>query len=154
LGNPKNEVVIPYISMHGSTKIMVDYLVTSLAEKGVKVYQFNLADSDIGKLAIALVDAGTLVLGTPTVHIGPHPKAFEAVILANALKPKLKFISIIGSYGWGTKVAEQTAGLITNLKVEILDPVLCKGLPKEADFAALEKLAQTIHDKHKESNFV
>ncbi|MBU1626480.1 FprA family A-type flavoprotein [bacterium] len=153
LSNPKNEVVIPYISMHGSTKIMVDFLVRSLTEKKIKVYQFNLADADIGKLAIALVDAGTLVLGTPTVHIGPHPKAFEAVNLANALRPKLRFISIIGSYGWGTKVAEQTTKLITNLQVEIFEPVFCKGMPREANFTALERLASTIYEKHKENDF-
>jgi len=152
LGEPKNEVVIPYVTMHGSTKKMVDYLVSSLVEKGMKVHQFNLADSDIGKLAIALVDAATLVLGTPAVHTGPHPKAFYAANLANALRPKLKFVTIIGSYGWGSKVGELTCGLISNLKVEIIEPVFCKGLPRAEDYEALEGLAIKIHEKHKESN--
>jgi len=109
-----------------------------------------LATTDIGKLAITLVDAATIVIGTPTVHVGPHPNVVYAAYLANALRPKLKFASIIGSYGWGGKVVEQIAGLIPNLKVEILDPVLCKGLPREADFKALDKLATTIAEKHKE----
>ncbi|HIE30599.1 TPA: MBL fold metallo-hydrolase, partial [Candidatus Poribacteria bacterium] len=61
---PKNVVVIPYISMHGSTKKMVEYLVSALTEKGVTVYQFDLAVTDIGKLAISLVEAATIVLGT------------------------------------------------------------------------------------------
>ncbi|MCX6577113.1 MAG: FprA family A-type flavoprotein, partial [Candidatus Aminicenantes bacterium] len=60
---PKNEVVSPYISMHGSTQKMVEYLVSALAERGIRVSQFNLADADIGKLAIALVDAATIVVG-------------------------------------------------------------------------------------------
>ena len=29
---------------------------------------------DLGKLAMALVDAGTNVVGTPTVLTGPHPE--------------------------------------------------------------------------------
>jgi hypothetical protein len=44
--------------------------------------------------------------------------------------------------------------MISNLKVEILEPVLTKGFPKEADFRALDNLANTIAQKHKESNLI
>lgn len=151
---PKNIVVLPYISMHGSTRMMVEYLVGALAKKGVTVKQFDLAVTDIGKLAMALVDAATVVIGTPTVLTGPHPNVAYAAILANALRPKTKFVSIIGSYGWGGKTVEQLAAMIPNLKVELLDTVLCKGLPREAEFEALNNLANTIAEKHQENGFV
>ncbi len=150
---PRNIVVLPYISMHGSTQKMVEYLLGALADRGVSVKQFNLAVTDIGKLAMALVDAATLVIGTPTVLIGPHPNVAYAAFLANALRPKLQFVSIIGSYGWGSKAMEQLSGMIPNLKVEILDPVISKGFPKEADFKALDNLANSIARKHKEHGF-
>ena len=150
---PQNKVVIPFISMHGSTKLMVDYLVKSLVNKGVSVVQYNLAITDIGKLAIDLVDAGTIVVGTPTVLAGPHPIAAYGTLLANALKPKAKFISIIGSYSWGGKTVEMLASMIPNLKVEVLTPVIAKGLPREKDYAALEQLATDIANKHKELGF-
>jgi flavorubredoxin len=149
-GPSKNLVVLPYISMHNSTKQMVDFLISSLVEKGVSVEQFNLAATDIGKLAMALVDAGTIVIGTPTVLSGPHPNVAYGALLANALRPKTKFLSIIGSYGWGGKTVEMLAGMIPNLKVEIIEPILTKGIPSEADFKALENLAETIATKHKE----
>lgn len=148
-----NKVVLPYISMHGSTKKMVDFLVSSLVDKGITVELFNLTVTDIGKLAIALVDAGTIVIGTPTVLSGPHPNVVYGAALANALRPKAKFISIIGSYGWGGKSVETLAGMIPNLKVEVLTPVLTKGVPLEGDYKALENLAQEIHKKHKEQGF-
>jgi flavorubredoxin len=151
---PKNIVVLPYISMHGSTEKMVEYLVSALAERGVTVHQFNLAVTDLGKLAITLVDAATIVIGTPTVHVGPHPNVVYAAYLVNALRPKVRFASIIGSYGWNSKAVEQIAGLIPNLKVEVLDPVLCKGFPRETDFRALDNLAATIAAKHAEHNLV
>jgi len=150
---PKNIVVLPYISMHGSTHKMVEYFVGALAERSVMVKQFNLAVTDIGKLAMALLDAATVVIGTPTVLAGPHPNVAYAAILANALRPNLKFISIIGSYGWGGKAVEQLAAMIPNLKVEVFQPVLSKGFPMEADFRALDNLAATIAEKHKEHNF-
>ena len=150
---PKNIVVLPYISMHGSTRKMVEYFVGALADRGVMVKQFNLSVTDIGKLAMALVDAATVVIGTPTVLVGPHPNVAYAAFLANALRPNLKFVSIIGSYGWGSKAVEQLSGMIPNLKVEVLIPVISKGSPKEADFTALDNLAGTIAEKHKEHGF-
>ena len=150
---PRNEVVLPYISMHGSTKVMVEYLVGALADMGVTVKQFNLEATDLGKLAMALVDAGTLVIGTPTVLVGPHPNVAHAAFLANAIRPKLQFVSIIGSYGWGSKAVEQLSAMIPNLKVEVLAPVYCKGLPKAQDLKALDALAEAIAQKHKERGF-
>ena len=153
LGPVRNTVVLPYVSMHASTKQMVDHFVSSLVEKGVGVEQFNLEVTDIGKLAMALVDAATIVIGTPTILAGPHPYAAYGAFLANALRPKAKFLSIIGSYGWGGKTVEILAGMIPNLKVEVIDPVLCKGVPSTDDLKALDDLATTIAEKHKEHNF-
>jgi len=153
LGGPKNLVALPYVSMHGSTKRMVDHFASALMERGVGVEQYNLPVTDIGKLAISLVDAATIVLGTPTVLAGPHPVAAYAAILANALRPKAKFLSIIGSYGWGGKTVEMLSGMIPNLKVEVLDPVLCKGMPEGEDLQRIEKLADIISSKHKEHEF-
>jgi len=145
---PKNIAVIPYISMHGSTQAMVDRLLTALVAFNVTVQQFNLAETDIGKVAMSLVDAATIILATPTVHTGGHPEVLYAAVLANALRPKAKFASIIGSFGWNTKAVAQIASLIPNLKVEVLNPVICKGYPKQADLEALDKLAEEISGRH------
>jgi flavorubredoxin len=147
----KNEVVIVYVSMHGSTQKMVDFLVDRLVERGVTTRPFDLVVTDTGNLAMALVDAATVVIGAPTVLVGPHPLAVYAAFLANALRPKTRFAGIIGSYGWGSKMVETIQGLLPNLKVELLAPVVAKGHPKEQDFAALTNLADQILAKHRES---
>jgi flavorubredoxin len=151
---PKNLVLIPYVTMHGITRQMVERLVDGLVKRGVGVKQFDLADSDLGKIAMSLVDAATIVIGTPTVLAGPHPAAAYAAVLANALRPNTKFVSIIGSYGWGGKAVETLTGLIPNIKAEVLPPILCKGYPKEADWQAIDNLAETIAAKHRENNYV
>jgi flavorubredoxin len=148
---PRNAAVVAYISMHGSTHLMVRRLVAELADRGVRVSQFDLADTDSGKLAMALVDAATIILAGPAVHIGLHPKVANAAFLANAIRPKAKFASYVGTYGWGQKLIEQLQSLLTNLKVEFIPPVICKGLPKEADLAAVDALASSIAQKHKDA---
>ena len=150
----KNEVVVAYVSMHGSTRRMVEHFVEALSERDIVVKQFDLTNVDIGKLAIALVDAATVVIGSPTVLVGAHPAAAYAAILTNALRPKARFASIIGSYGWGGKMPDQLTGMLSNLKVELLDPVVVKGLPKDEDYIALEDLADAILAKHKEAGIV
>jgi flavorubredoxin len=144
-----NTVVIPYVSMHGSTQVMVDFFIDALVKRGISVKPFNLPRTDMGELAKALVDAATLVIGTSTVLVGPHPQAVYAAYLANAMRVKAKFVSIIGSYGWGGKAVETLCGMLTNLKVEIIPPVLAKGYPKDEDFASLDKLAEEIANRHK-----
>lgn len=146
----ENEVIIPYVSMHGSTQEMVDYLVDTLIQEGITVKPFNLTTSDIGELALSIVDASTLVIATPTVLTGPHPSAVYAAYLVNALRPKLKFVSVIGSYGWGGRTVELLKGMITNLRAEIIDPVIVKGFPKEDDFKKMDEFAAEIIKKHKE----
>ncbi|MBI4284285.1 MAG: FprA family A-type flavoprotein [Chloroflexi bacterium] len=150
---PRNIVVLPYVTMHGSTRLMVEHFVSALAERGVTVQQFDLVATDIGKLAISLVDAATIVIGTPTFLVGPHPAIASAAALANLVRPKVKFLSVIGSYGWGSKAVEQLTGMLSNIKAEVLPPVIVRGLPREADYKALDNLADTIAHKHKENGF-
>ena len=143
-----NKVVIPYISMHGSTAKMVDFLTAELADRKVEVHLFDLAVTDIGKLAMELVDAATIVIGTPTVHVGPHPNVAYAAMLANAIKPKAKYAAVIGSYGWASKAVEHITGMIPALKVEVLGAVLCKGDPSPDTYRQLRDLADLIASKH------
>ena len=89
--------------MHGSTVKMVEHLTNALISRGVMVRPFNLTRTDIGELALSLVDAATVVIATPTVLFGPHPQIVYATYLANMLRPKTRYASVIGSYGWGGK---------------------------------------------------
>jgi flavorubredoxin len=146
----KNEVVVAYVSMHDSTREMVEHFVDALAERGIKVRQFNLTGVDIGSLAIALVDAATVVIGSPTFLVGPHPTVAYATMLANILRPKTRFVSIIGSFGWAGKMVEQLSGMLGNLKVEVIEPVIAKGVATDKDFVSLDLLAEKIAAKHRE----
>ena len=55
------------------------------------MHKFELSMTDIGKLAIALVDAATIVIGTSTVHIGPHPNVFSITRINSIVRPKLHY---------------------------------------------------------------
>ena len=150
----RNEVLLPWVSMHGSTEKMVRHLTDHLVARGINVKPYNLVATDAGELAMALVDAATVVIAASTVLVGPHPAAVNATYLVNALRPKTRFLSIIGSYGWGSRIVETLSAMIPNLKVEILSTVIVKGYPKAEALKALEDLADEILEKHREANLV
>jgi flavorubredoxin len=133
---------------------MADYLLDALVKRKITVRFFNLADSDVGNLAMALVDSATIIVGTPNFLAGAHPYAVNAVYLANALRPKAKFASLLISHSWAERASEQIKGMLTNFKGELLNPVIVKGYPKEADLKQLDRLADEILEKHKSLNLL
>lgn len=153
-GPPKNLAVVLHVTMHGSTQELVERFLPTLGENGVAQEAYDLTKTDLGQIATALVDAATLIVATPTVLGGAHPQAVMAAYLAGALRPKVKFASVIGSYGWGGNAVNQITDLLVALKPEILPPVQSRGFPKDADFQAVDDLAKLIAEKHAGAGFV
>lgn len=143
----KKEVVIAYVSMYDNTTKMVDYLTDRLMEKGLSVKRFNMVGVDTGQFTKALVDASTVVFATPTVLTGPHPSVVTGIYLLHVLKAKTKFVAVVNSYGWSGNLADRIKDMLPKLKAQLryLDPVLVKGLPKENDYKALDRLADEIY---------
>ncbi|RUM43060.1 MAG: FprA family A-type flavoprotein [Desulfurobacterium sp.] len=144
-------VIIPFISMHESTRHMVDFVTSELSKRGVTVRPYNLTTADIGNAAMDLVDAAGIIFASPTVLAGAHPAIISFAYLVNCLRPKTKLASVIGSYGWnGTVTVKHIKETLRNLKVEWIEPVMVKGLPKEEDYQRLRQLAEEIATKVKE----
>ncbi len=146
----KPYVIIPFVSMHGSTRAMVDHLVAVLTERKIRVKPYDLTVTDIGELAIDLVDSAVLILGVPTVLGGPHPVALNAAAIVNALRPTIPFVGLIGSFGWGGNTEKVISESLKSLKSELLETVLISGYPDEADLVKLNKLADLIASKVKQ----
>ena len=152
--DPKNLVVLPYVSMYNSTKEMIDKLAEDLNKEGIETFKFDIVDDDLGDLAMALVDAATIVMGTSMVLAGPHPMAVNVAYLAAVLRPKAKFASIIGSYGWGGKLFDIIVNLLAPLKLDLIEPIQIKGKPTAEDFKKVDEMAKTILEKHKSIGLV
>jgi flavorubredoxin len=147
---PLREVVIPHVSMYANTSNMVLHLVDRLMELGLKVTPFNVVEGDLGDMASALVTASTLVVAASTVLGGPHPSCIGALNLANILKPKIKFVSTIGSFGWGSEIAEKVQNLLPNLQAKYFAPVLVKGRATGDEWLELDHLADEIYQCNEE----
>ncbi|HOP33087.1 MAG TPA: FprA family A-type flavoprotein [Candidatus Hydrothermia bacterium] len=145
-----NLVLLLYVSMHHSIEHAIRFLEQKLIDNGVMVKTVSLSTADTGEVAMALIDAATIIVATPTVHASAHPLAIYYTFLANLLRPKTKFLGIINSYGWGGKAIEDLKNLFPNFKGELFEPISFKGMPDEEAMGKLERLASTIAQKHKE----
>jgi flavorubredoxin len=150
-GPPHNLVLLPFVTMHGSTAVLADRLTGALIDRGVKVERMDLQGVDLGRLTTALVDAATVVAATPTVMTRPHPLMVSALYLANALKPKVRFFSALVTYGWATSAPEHLTALVADLKAEPIEPVIVKGSPTVDDLLRVDTLAEAIAAKHSEA---
>lgn len=145
---PKNLVVLPYVSMYGSVEEMINYLADKLNKAGIQTIKHDIVSDDLGDLAMAIVDAKTIVLGASMVLCSPHPAAANAAYLVNILNPKAKYASIIGSYGWGGDLVGKLTNMLSNLKVELIEPILIKGKAKPETLQKLDEMARVIIEKH------
>ena len=150
----KNIVTIPYVSMYGSIELMVDYLKEKLEAKNIIVHKFDIVRGDLGDLAMDLVDATTIVLGSSMVLAGPHPAAFNIAYLAGILRPKAKVATFIGSYGWGGNLFGKLEEQLSALKVDVIEPIMVKGRPKKEDYEKLDNIVEQIYEKHKMLNLI
>ena len=145
----KNLVLLPYVSMYGSTEDMIDYLKSELAKYGIESIKHDIITDDLGDLAMALVDGTTIVLGTSMVVAGPHPASVNIAYIASILKPKAKFASFVGSYGWGGNLFGVLGDILAKLRLDVIEPVIVKGKPTTDDFKKLDDMVQSIVEKHK-----
>ncbi len=150
----KNLVLLPYVSMYGSTEEMINYLSDKLNQKGIDTLKYDIITGDLGDLAMALIDGTTIVLGTSMVLAGPHPASVNIAYIASVLKPKAKFASFVGSFGWGGKLFDVLGELLAKLRLDVISPVQVKGKPTEETFKQLDEMVNSIVEKHKSLNLL
>ncbi|MDR1452742.1 MAG: FprA family A-type flavoprotein [Candidatus Margulisbacteria bacterium] len=146
-GEDTKDALLLYVSMHDSVRHMTEIIHSELETKNITTRALDLTSADLGDVAMELVDARAVLLGTPTVLAGAHPVAANAAFLFNALRPKTKYLGLYGSYSWGGRAAEQITALLTAVKPEILPPLFFKGLPKPDEEKQLAAWARELAAK-------
>jgi flavorubredoxin len=149
----RRDVVIAYVSMHGSTARMVDVVADELCAAGIRVALYDLGDPNrdlrtlVGSVVTETVNAGSLLLASPTVLGGPHPAVAATALLINAFNPAIRYFGLFGSYGWGSQIEKQVSGLTARVKAERLESVLVRGLPTEEDYESLRRYARDLAER-------
>ncbi len=149
------DVLIAYVTMHGSTGKMVKLLAETLTDQGIKVNLVNLGSDKhdfrvpVGMVLAESVLAGALIMASPTVLGGAHPLAAAMTMLVGGLNPPIRYFGIVGSYGWGSQMEKQLGDLMARHKAERLETLLVRGLPTKEDQDKIRVYASELADKLK-----
>jgi flavorubredoxin len=148
-GETKQKAIVVYVSMWNSTEAMIKTMVETLLSESVEVSFYNLINSDIGDIAGDLVDSRAIVLGMPTVLGGMHPIAMNAANLVKALRPPLKYATILSSYGWAGGALRQALEILGPTKIEVVGTLEINGPPSVGDYQKIVEMGKQLSNKIK-----
>jgi flavorubredoxin len=146
-GPLKQKAVILYVSMWGNTETLQKVIEEALSEEGIETVPYNLAVSDLSHLSRDLVDAGAILIGSPTYLNRAHPLALMATEFVRGQKPRTKLVAIFGSYGWGGGAASQLEDSLKQSGFQIIETLECRGPPKESDLERARNLGKLVAQK-------
>ncbi|MEA3223782.1 MAG: FprA family A-type flavoprotein [Thermodesulfobacteriota bacterium] len=118
---PTKKAVIVYATMWHSTEIMAEAIAEGLSAEGVRVKLMNIDDCHRSDVAYEMLDAGALVVGSPTLNNNMLPAMADILTYLKGLRPKNLIGAAFGSYGWSGDALGQVKDVLTEMKVELVD---------------------------------
>ena len=124
LQKPKRKAVIIYDTMWHSAETMAKAIVDALSEEGVNARPMNLRACHRSDIITEVLDAGAVVIGSPTLNNGLFPTISDFLTYMKGLKPKNKVAAAFGSYGWSGEAVKLINKELEEMKFEVIDPGL------------------------------
>ena len=117
---PTNKAVVVFDTMWESTDVMARALTDGLIAAGAQVKVFPLAGSHRSEIATELLDAGALIVGSPTLNTQMYPTVADALCYLKGLKRKNLVGAVFGSYGWSGEGVKHVEEALTEMGVELI----------------------------------
>jgi flavorubredoxin len=145
---PKRKAVVVYDSMWHSTEKMADAIVDALGSADVDVKPMHLRKCHRSDIITEVLDAGAVIVGSPTLNNGLFPTVSDFLTYMKGLKPKPKIAAAFGSYGWSGEAVGLISQLLEEMKFNVLFPGLkLQYVPDREGINACRDLAEKIAQK-------
>jgi len=140
LQKPTAKAVVVYATMWHSTEKMARAISEAIAGAGIQVKLLSLNETHRSEVVYEVLDAGALIVGSPTLNNNILPQMADVMTYLKGLKPANLIGAAFGSYGWSGESVKDLEGLLKAIKVEIAaEAVSVKNVP---DRDVLEKCAE------------
>jgi len=148
---PKKKAVVVYDTMWHSTQKLAEAIVDGLNQKGVEAKPMHLRASHRSDVITEILDAGAVLVGSPTLNNGLFPTVADFLTYMKGLKPNKKIAAAFGSYGWSGEGVKLINKELEEMKFELIDPGLkIQFVPGpqgiEAAFQLGQKVGQALHN--------
>ena len=121
---PKNKALVVYDTMWHSTEKMAHAIVAGLTEGGTTARVCNLRCSHRSDILTDVLDAGAIMIGSPTLNNGLYPTVSDFMTYLKGLKPQNKIGVAFGSYGWSGEATKLIHKEMESMKFDMIEPAL------------------------------
>jgi flavorubredoxin len=148
---PANKAIVVFATMWQNTARMGHAIGEGLAAGGADARVMDLAASHRSDVATEALDAGAIIVGSPTLNNNMFPTVADTLTYLKGLKPRNKIGAAFGVYGWSGEAVGQIEGLLREMRVDILrEGLKVKYSPKAAQLDECKRFGLEVAAKLKE----
>ncbi|HBZ20177.1 MAG TPA: hypothetical protein DEO60_03525 [Bacteroidales bacterium] len=118
---PKRKALVIYDTMWHSTEKMAYAIVDALTSNDVDATPMHLKKWNRSDIITEALDAGAIIIGSPTLNNGLFPTVSDFLTYMKGLKPQNKIGAAFGSYGWSGEAPKIVLESFRNLKLKIFE---------------------------------
>jgi flavorubredoxin len=149
--DPSNKCVIIYDTMWQSTRKMTQAIAEGAAAAGAKVKVMPLSASHRSDVAVEMLDASALLVGSPTINTGIFPTVADVMTYLDGLKPSNLIGAAFGSYGWSGEAVRIVEDMLAEMRVELVEKAIsAKYVPTDGILAQCHSLGRLVAEKLKQ----
>jgi len=142
---PTAKAVVVYGTMWHSTEKMAQAIGESLAQAGVRVKLFSMNETHRSEVVYEVLDAGALIVGSPTLNNNILPQMADVMTYLKGLKPANLIGAAFGSYGWSGESVKHLEATLKEMKVEIAaESISVKHVPDSDVLEKCHEMGKTI----------
>ncbi|MFH1981628.1 MAG: flavodoxin domain-containing protein [Pseudomonadota bacterium] len=142
---PQKKAVVIYDTMWHSTQKMAEAVVAGIAAEGVPAVPIHIRSSHRSEIMTEVMDAGAVVVGSPTLNNNLFPTVADVLTYIKGLKPLNKIGASFGSYGWSGEAVKQVTEVLESMNMDIVSPgVRAHYVPDSGAIAECEELGRSV----------
>ncbi len=119
---PSDRAIIIYDTMWRGTEFMASAIADGVAAGGARAKVMPLSGSHRSNVATEMLDAGALIVGSPTLNNNIFPSLGDILTYLKGLKPRNLIGAAFGSYGWSGEAVKQINAILEDMGVELISP--------------------------------
>lgn len=135
-GEKARKVVVVFDTMWHSTELMARSVAEGVARAGAEAKVLHLGGTHRSDVATEVLEAGGLVVGSPTINNQVFPTLADVMTYLRGLKPGGLVGGCFGSYGWSGEAVGNLEEILDGMKVQrVADSVSARFVPDGENLA-------------------
>lgn len=143
-----NKAVVIYDTMWQSTARMAAAVGGGLTDGGARVELMPLEGTHRSDVVTELLDAGALIVGSPTMNNQIYPTVADVMNYVKGLKPKNLVGASFGSFGWSGEATKHLDKMMKDIGIDLVQPGIGhKYVPNNDALASCRELGLAVAKK-------